>query len=137
MNKKGISHKVNKALRFRRWSRKASAVFHSLHSAVGIGSLSVSVIRSLERKTAKISKSFAVDTEQSIINTKKVEEDIDFTSLSIGKLCQFLGIILAEKTLTLEVQKPYSSLKQIIIQAKQAIRSTKEEQGSLLSLLIY
>ncbi len=138
MKKERNSKKTNKALRFRRWSRKASAVFHSLHSAVGIGRLSVSVIRSLEKKTAKVSQLLGLNGESTFINKgKETSKDISFDRLSVGELCQLLGIILAEKTLSPAGQKPHSALRQMIIQRKQTTRSAQGEQSSLLSLLIY
>ncbi len=138
MKRETFSLNTNRALRFRRWSRKASAVFHSLHATVAIGSLSLSVVRSLEKKTAKVSKLLGLNSENTFVNnTEEANEDIAFASLSIGELCQILGITLEEKCLCSAEQKPYATLRQTTIQGKQTTRSAQGELGSLLSLLIY
>ncbi len=44
---------ATKSLRFRRWSRKPYAIFHSLHQHVGIGNLSTAILDQLVKKNLK------------------------------------------------------------------------------------
>ncbi len=106
MNIKGIGQSSSKkTLRFRRWSRKASAVFHSLHASVGIGKLSVSVIRSLEKKTSKISSLFRHISLKIEKGKDEASSEIDLLAWLMGELCPFFYAIQVIKIETSAKQK--------------------------------
>ncbi len=98
------------SLRFRRWSRKASAVFHSLHASVGIGRLSTAIIRRLERKTSKLQGTLShLLTRPFGTKLDKDKEELEQKREALARLSQALLKALGLRALSLATSTQSSS----------------------------
>lgn len=84
-------------LRFRRWSRKAYAVFVSIQRAVTIGALQVHLVERLQNKNVvSIAKIFAIDCAEDTLCT---DSDAAIASDNID-ITQFISMCVCAKEAT-------------------------------------